>query len=268
MFLTRAEMCDYNIDHEDMDVGEQRHVDHSLCPAGTDTKRRLFIKRTRDGMLFYCHHCSCKGFLRTSREPKRISESMYVLESPTIAATSKLPSIMADSAANIDDWPTDVKLWWYSYEMDQNDALRHNVRWHSAGGRLMLPALNALTQGRAFYGRTPKYLTWNQCSQVILYAATPKRKVYVVEDLLSAYKLDKAGLNVCCLTGTTMDDMIASTLVSMFDHVVLWLDTDLAGYSGAVRIRSELSPLVTTTILSMHQPKEIPLSKLKEASYA
>lgn len=43
--------------------GEQTHLNHPDCPAGLDTKRRLYVKRTHDGarLLMYCHHCGSKG---------------------------------------------------------------------------------------------------------------------------------------------------------------------------------------------------------------
>lgn len=48
---------------EDLTSGEQIHVNHDKCPAGLDTKRRLYIKRTEDDryILAYCHNCSLSG---------------------------------------------------------------------------------------------------------------------------------------------------------------------------------------------------------------
>ena len=42
-------------------IGGQNNVNHVGCPAGTDRKRRLYIKRTAKGVVAFCHHCGKKG---------------------------------------------------------------------------------------------------------------------------------------------------------------------------------------------------------------
>lgn len=42
--------------------GETDHINHDDCPAGEDTKGRLYVTKTDNGMLLaYCHHCGGKG---------------------------------------------------------------------------------------------------------------------------------------------------------------------------------------------------------------
>lgn len=53
----------YKEDIQFLSDGQQINVDHRDCPAGTDTRKRLYLKRTSSGaVLAYCHHCNSKGY--------------------------------------------------------------------------------------------------------------------------------------------------------------------------------------------------------------
>lgn len=65
---------DYSTEIARLSDGEQIHVNHKDCTAGSDTKRRLYLRRTSDGTttLAYCHHCGEKGVLRKGRALKSV----------------------------------------------------------------------------------------------------------------------------------------------------------------------------------------------------
>ncbi len=243
----------------------QIKTNHLDCPAGTDTKQRLYLKQTHEGILAYCHHCGKGGFLRTSREPSRletllaekVGEASKVKGNPFVGPTTQFK-----------EWPTEPKLWWLSHELNEEDANTYGVTWHPDSHRLLLPSC-ILVQGRGFYGQLPKYLTYHKpleergpYTSVSLFDGG-STCVFVVEDLVSAYKIHKCGGNVLSLTGTKFTDAHLN-MCAVFERVVLWTDDDPAGIVGSAAMYKALSGLCEViTFRSTLEPKETDLETLK-----
>lgn len=51
-------------------IGSEVRYNHTNCPAGTDTRKRLYIRKTADGYLAYCHNCGRGGIASFERDPK------------------------------------------------------------------------------------------------------------------------------------------------------------------------------------------------------
>ena len=49
---------------DELKLGQQKNFNHIDCPAGTDTRGRLYVKRVSGGILGYCHNCQEAGFVR------------------------------------------------------------------------------------------------------------------------------------------------------------------------------------------------------------
>lgn len=235
----------------------QIHINHDGCEAGTDTKKRLYLKGTDEGMVAFCHHCGKGGFLRTKKEPKRLE--LLKEEAKVVKPKLRFPTT---ECVAFDKWPTEPKLWWLSHEMTEEDAHTYAVLWHEPTCRLILSGVN-LKQGRAFYGHSPKYLTQYGMEGVEVFKRPLSRALFVCEDLMSAYKLHKAGATVLCLTGTNFNYWHL-TVCSGYTTTVLWLDGDVAGALGGAHMYKELNALTEVLSLSSKQePKETPLTELQ-----
>jgi len=251
-----------------MEVGKQHKLNHEECPAGSDHKHRLYVKNNGDGWLFYCHHCGSKGFLRTPDYIRRADELHTTKEwfEPTSAVTDAgAEELWLNGYRDMCDWPIEARIWWMGYELGQEDAHTYGVRWSAETSRLMLRASTSNYQGRGF-NKKPKYLTWmshpDQISKQVQLDKRNKR-VILVEDLVSSYKLHKAGCDVVCLMGTKIRENHIVCVFNNYSEALIWLDDDEAGKVGAFEVDRQLHSLMRCDVMVNKQPKELPLSYLK-----
>jgi len=245
-------------------LNNQLKICHEGCPAGTDRKKRLYVKNNGEGVLMYCHHCGSKGFLRTSDKLRRVDE-LFSTDVVTHTTTdSSAVDLWHSADTDMADWPVEARLWWYSYELDQVDALVYGAKWSDAAGRLLLRATPNIYQGRAFGAATPKYLTWKNAWDVVLFqqSASNQPRVIIVEDLVSAYKLHKAGCDVVCLLGTKASEQDINA-IARYDKALIWLDSDTAGIMGSGVLYARLSAIIKCENFTKQQPKELPISYLR-----
>jgi hypothetical protein len=271
MFLRTGEMK-YYADREDavsgMTTDKQIHVNHEDCPAGTDTKARLYIKRAPDGVMFYCHHCGSKGYYRLKDRLYRASE---LIRTEEIAKTSHYGMLLDELSENayvrpMSEWSPAARLWWASYGFTEDDAKYFGVQFYAE--RLWLYAGNKLFQGRSF-GGSPKYYTLGDKNRVCYFRDSNEPTWVIVEDLLSMYKVYKAGGNAVCLLGTSMSDVVKSFVVANSMKVVLWLDDDTAGWNSATSIYTQLHGLIPDVrTIKDRQPKEHGLDFIKGIIHA
>jgi hypothetical protein len=165
------------------------------------------------------------------------------------------------------------QLWLGGYGFTPEMVDTYNIREISTGIVLPFGGFTEINQGYQLrrYDKKPKYLTvvpsgmvkshYMKSSDMFLGGT-----LVIVEDLLSAYKLHYAGYSALCLLGTKLDKgILPEILLDNHRRVVLWLDDDVAGHEGAVKIYKEISPIFKTiTSINMLQPKEISLDKLRE----
>ncbi len=255
-------------------VGEQRKLNHEKCPAGEDVKERLYVKEVSTGTLFYCHHCQSKGFLRTP-DVKRVSELLErkLEHKATETCLLGVPTSVA-FRTGWKEFPTTHQLWLLSYELDEHDTIKYGIYSDSTLERLYLSghvvhnATVGIMQSRNFLSSEPKYLTFKlkDGEFVVGYKHTDKEctNMFVVEDLLSAYKIHKAGGDVVCLMGTKANET-ETLFLARCPHVTIWMDNDSAGVCAAAKLQGQLSAYTTVaTMMSLQQPKETPLTRLKE----
>ena len=252
----------------ELPMDKQIAVNHEDCPAGTDTKKRLYIKRTPEGVLMFCHHCQTAGFLRTKERVYRLDELGLPKEEKVIPSKGKLQlqKEWERGNPNLDEWNVQARLWWMSYEMTGADAIYYDVRYSSTLHRLIMRG-EGVMQARGF-GVTPKYLTYHSLDTPCRFDGASMHDstggIVVVEDLMSAYKCCKAGMDVLALLGTNLHYRDKKFLTSYYTTVHLWLDNDLAGQTASVKIGKELSGLVNVRQHTHYQPKDVPLAELVE----
>lgn len=271
MFLRTDEMRSYltDVDMSTAPVGRQIRYNHEDCPAGLDTKGRLYVKRAPDGVMFYCHHCGSKGYYRLKDRLYRASE---LIDEVALRGDTGHGLLHAELSAHkhelpMSEWSAEARLWWASYGFTETDKNIFAVQY--ARGRLWLWAAANLYQGRAF-NATPKYLTLGDKSQVVYsMSGVDKNSWVVVEDLLSMYKVYKAQGNAVCLMGTSLSIATKNFLARRAKKVVLWLDDDTAGWNSATSLYTQLHGLIPDVrTIKDRQPKEHGLDYIKGIIHA
>lgn len=255
-------------------VGEQVNVNHANCPAGTDTKRRLYIKRTRkngrDIILAYCHHCGLSGVAMGDKQKvKRSREHSGVSTSGDIGNVRMPYDVTGDES----QWPYAARSWVRQAALTSEEVKKYGMVYSELYDRVIVPIYNGGEGlsgwiGRRLKGDGPKYL-YEGKSDLKFYAVCLKSDsswVCVVEDILSCIRVSRH-MNCIALCGTTVTDKVLVKL-SKYSNVLIYLDDDNFDVRKKQRLlKTKLSSLCDNVYL-VHSngtdPKELDDSTLKD----
>lgn len=241
-------------------VGDQVQINHVGCPAGVDTKRRLYVKhKTTGAVVWYCHHCNGSG-------------------SRTLGVGSSRRSVhqsLCDMGTELNSRPqahrTTAKLG-RSVTQDHKEISQEGLRWIQSGGvtssevvdyglgysadvewarslrdRVVLPCYGSdglsVVQYRKLSSThdTRKYITYGSGVFDSQYrhrrvASYDSKTLVVVEDILSAIRIGRTHRCIAALHGTVPVSYLCSLGRSMcYDRVVVWLDNDNATIKRSAR---------------------------------
>jgi hypothetical protein len=226
------------------------YLDHVGCPSGEDRKHRLFVTRTSEGkVLWYCHHCGGRGV--TS------GKSFGGVGIARNVATLLTDDELVWSPVS---WPPEARGWLAKYDVTPDMA---GAAYHVESGRLMLPVKSFLgtTVGQqlraVLLGMVPKYLSkgvvnhgsWHRDGDV------DSSTVVVVEDILSAIRVQKFLPAVALLRTSISSNIVSDILDAGYTRVVIWLDDDDAGRHASPKIVRTLIPLLDVDKITMQQAK-------------
>lgn len=176
------------------EYGKQVHVNHADCEAGTDTKKRLYIRRLEDGrVLAYCHHCCKSGSYSEAkfRSLEAIKGGFKHTDS-----TSKTLSLPVDYETSISSWPARARAWIHRYGITDEEITKYGIGYSARERRVILPSwedgvLLGYQTRKIFDEDTgPKYTTYHQKKNFVWKDLTNTNGVLVIcEDVLSAIKL-------------------------------------------------------------------------------
>jgi len=84
--------------HLELAEGEQVRINHTECTAGSDTRKRLYIKNKGSHIVAYCHNCGLKGGKRNSvsvHDVRKNRQERSTLTEP--ALVGKVQQILKDT---------------------------------------------------------------------------------------------------------------------------------------------------------------------------
>ncbi len=236
-------------------LGQSRRVQH--CGNSTSMK----VTHDDEGLSAYCFRCSEHGF--KSHGIRRLSD--VFAEREFIKQGVQLP---LDYTQVI---PTIPATWLYKSGVSAPIAASYGVGWSERMRRVILPVYAgsgwsdlAVIQARAVdAGHMPKYLNQEGVGKGgVLFVAHRAREVpsctsvVITEDILSAIRVDGAGVPAVSTLGTKLSDAQAGLLMQ-YDEIIIWLDPDEAGLTGAMKMRRKLMGCKKVRIVqSTHDPKE------------
>lgn len=256
------------------------HVNHENCPAGEDTRGRLYITRKRDGIVAYCHNCGGRGFIkngiRTIQEHKEYLEQKDIKDG---IHYSYAPSFDECDERYRDGKPivdSGAPIWYRKKHQVKNRGALSKVRIIETDANWVY-SITILTTENDILGyerradhrdgtKVVQYIAKN-CKHAIEYVEYKKKPthntVIIVEDLQSYYAIANTvfvhhiDCNVICLLGTHISDSLAVHLANNYDRVILWLDPDPAGIKATQKHNSTLSMLGLDirSIHSLNDPK-------------
>lgn len=234
-----------------------RRLDHRACPAGTDTRRRLYITRKENGdVVAYCHNCGLGGIHRggTSFRPPVL---------PEVEDESKEGSLdMSRFENNTYYWPKEMRMWLVNMRISLTTAQKYGITYDPESNRVVIPKVSAdgeLVQyqtRRLVADGSPKYMTRKVKSKFIHDPIGPgiSRTCVIVEDMISAIRLSELDIDAVPLFTSTMTDETYLTLVEKYDRLLVWLDNDSVIVDRhAQDMVKKLNAMGATSGMVMHQ---------------
>lgn len=259
-------------------VEEQVRTNHDECPAGQDTKRRLYIKRTSTGFLAFCHNCGHHGVVGNGRGVTRaiadlLDKHKDALETGIVSVNGQL-ELPPECDSVIFRWPDSARAWLYQYGITDQEMMDAGICYSWAWGRVVLPVYEdgklVYWQARAIdRAQDPKYISakanpkamyWHHFHQ----AVGRTNSIGIVEDILSAIKLGRY-MDTVAMLGTSPDMAGLTERLKNYKKVAIVLDPDQAGIRKANELHSRLSLIKPGEVKLIHtskQPKEMSAEEL------
>jgi len=255
-------------------IDEQVNVNHNGCSAGLDTKRRLYIKRSRkngrDIILAYCHHCGCSGVVM--ERPQKIKRAV---RTECVPATSNVRDVSMPYDVTRDEgcWPLLGRRWVRQADLTDEEIKRYGLCYSELYDRIIIPIYNDGQKlsgwiGRRLAGDGPKYI-YKGKAELKYYMVITKpdsSSVCIVEDILSCIRVGRY-MNATALCGTTINDKLLVKL-SKYSSVLIYLDDDNQDVRSKQRVLKNKLDLLVDSVTIIHSngidPKELSDSSLKE----
>lgn len=237
------------------------HYNHEDCPAGRDTRQRLYITRTNDNtILAYCHNCGHRGFIR-STDPRNIHEPAIDECTPVVGDPLGIPAILTAQIENLGSIPTfpidyssQIQQYMDTYGISQlmaaKDAWMYGSSLDTKTGVLVYPCLRTDTSiiggqvrrvGPVADG-VPKVVSFGTV-EPHLFDPYDSDTVIVCEDRVSGVKIAQAGFASYVLHGSqALTGVQAHSLAMLFKNVLVWYDND----NDTVKQAAETSHKVLT----------------------
>lgn len=225
--------------------GHTCRFDHTDCPAGQDTRRRLYLTRPHGSpgiVLAFCHNCAEHGVLRDGLDKFR---DFGTKKSST--HTESIPFKIPDGMeADPTVWPTVAKEWRVNKGLNEVQCDTSNIMYDPTTHRMYLPmfkevgysglpAVRAELMGyqlRRLEGDDAKYLTAlvdQDTKPYTRFGSANTEFCVLVEDLASGIILSAAAHNhgVSALVNygiKVVPEILAAN--TNCDKNVVWLDND------------------------------------------
>lgn len=231
---------------EGLAVGETIGRCHDGCPAGTDTRNRLYFTRKahpKDLIVWFCHNCGNGGAFSRSKRHTMLSK----MGEPEKDGTAHIREIAYRSKPVAEAYPhlsMEQYMWLQAgREGHVKDlyAVRDAVRWDYVDNSIVFliytpnnedpDDMPDAIQKRYHSDYGPKCLTFKKSDDVKVrqYLAGGDELTFIVEDYLSGTFLHKLGRSSYILFGNNMDIAeLAEHKELLGNEIVVWLDNDNA----------------------------------------
>jgi hypothetical protein len=240
-------------------LGETLRTNHIDCPAGEDTRERLYVTRPDDNpniLLGYCHNCGNSGYSISKGEAIPFTRTEIIRKDKKAQGVSIERPKNLISAGHFEGWPDRARAWLNKYDISVSNLNLYDICYNKHTNRVFIPyykqypkpmksdsASLIAYQERNLYATGPKYITVNNIllkgEMCILNRGC--KHIILVEDMLSAIKISQAntGYSSLPLRGTHLALEQLFKLHKEFDKIIIWLDND--------------GPQIDKQALSMHQ---------------
>lgn len=230
----------------------QERYNHVSCPAGEDTRQRLYIKAVTPPCSYvgYCHNCGNYGSIFDGSA--KIRNLYDLLDEKNVCYVENYPMNSGyydnymSSSRRIES--TYIKVWLYTYHIWEEDWDIIPVRqWNNC---LLFKISDKSLQFRLFTGDSKYQSFINELDPRPFYygpALVNNEHVVLCEDVLSAYRVERDAHSptpggVASL-GTNLRPELRDFLCR-WERIHVWYDNDSTGLSKSIQVARELQALV------------------------
>ena len=251
-------------DHVPSNSDEQVNINHVGCPAGTDNKRRLYVKRKINGeVVWYCHHCDGRGSWKPDGSTRRSSVHLpaynvahgYAYQAAEQQSTKTTAQFSRQTEVSPQKFSTKATAWLRRYGITDSEVIDYGIGYvpdyatisNSRRDRVVLPCYSstglAVLQHRKLdtdYD-SRKYVTNGngvfdskyRCRRIV--ETYDPWTVVLVEDILSAIKVGRQFRSIALLTVHADYDKLLESIAHA-TKIVVWLDNDNIAVRKAARM--------------------------------
>jgi 5S rRNA maturation endonuclease (ribonuclease M5) len=257
----------------------QKSICHEDCPAGEDTKYRLYIKDTGNTLLAHCFNCGQSGWMFKDMDTLVLNEPLEVHQPRDNSTANLTASILKCTPIS------DVKIkTWLMLQGIQDEDITKLGLLQSRQGNLCVPLHSIELTNTDVLGYLLRFFGDSQGKRYHLNTMGPKHAVFeyqstphknggvtvLVEDYFSAYRINRAtGLRTIALLGTSVkEDTLHYLSMEINNKIIIWLDKDFAGMEAtskvAQKVRDVVPPSVTFWSIEEQQAKSLSDEQIRE----
>ena len=165
--------------------------------------------------------------------------------------------------------PEEALDWFYSYGFTHGDVVANKLLWSEQEKRLIFPILDEDKNIYAWQGRyfgeedKPKWKSKGKLHERAYVKGTGDRLV-LVEDILSCWKLAKAGYKAGCLFGSNPSMELILKYTCHTSRLVWWLDEDKKRESIKYAAKCRQVGIHASNVFTVNDPKDYSLSQIQE----
>ena len=217
-----------------MQTGSKRKFQHCGNSAAAN------VWKTQFGIGFHCYRCKESDFEKFGvRSVAEVLEARAAFDTLS-ARTTRIPS----NAVRLDEpsVPAEARVWVLRAGLSPEEATeRYGFAYHSDTRRVFIPIGDKTVLARAVFREdVPKYKLFGLMDGLLYHLTGTQTPLVLVEDVLSAIKVNKAGYSSCAILGTSISPETLATLSAIAPDIVIWLDPDKAGLFGRSYIKKAL----------------------------
>ena len=230
-----------------IEPGETRRFDHTDCPAGVDTRQRLYITRPLSDsnmVIAYCHNCQDSGRW-TDGKFESYRDVHNNNRAPVTVSQAVQPP--ANMVIDMNNWTVDAMRWALGNKLCQSDLDTYRIALDSNTNRVYLPNYGVVTPSTGvvnnFQGyqlrnveknRGPKYITAQVedtmgVTEIRCYDGGNHKLAIIVEDLVSGIHLANALHGKAVLIQVNYGvkvNLEAIAQLADIPKILVWLDND------------------------------------------
>ena len=279
-----------------IEPGQTVRFNHIGCPAGTDTRRRLYVTRPEADAtkaVAYCHNCQ-EGASHTGSKWEPYRNGKHGDTTPDkIIVTDDVeapPNLVFDT----EQWTTDAKCWLINSGLSPYQTRSYDIGLDSDTNRIYLPryqtillesnnniGLNGYQLRKIEDRRGPKYLTVLSTSSIDpsytgIFTVTQSAclKAVLVEDLVSGIHIAEAckseDILVIINYGVKVN-LQALDEMRGYDKGYIWLDNDSEHIKHQAEVQSRTLQMLTNgdveVITDYSDPKHYSYQEIREVLY-